>query len=250
MHKDHEMEFPIKALISFDKFLRQYDAMALSDDPQKAAKAKYILDAQAPYPELREGFEDVTLLEKHKDVIHIILQDAFSEVLGENEIKAASLPYFNLIFNSSKRLQKILDAAGKGYEPLIRDREEGLDYIMASTVILTFYYGFKLDYNRPYFYDIPDANGVIRHYRILYNADFIELFPTDLAKELTQDDVDELLANPHDLELWKEKIPPNSFISKGFVISNMFDVTSDQTISEIKSALISSDKRGNDNFTE
>ncbi|MBT8210140.1 MAG: GAF domain-containing protein [Eudoraea sp.] len=250
MHKDHEMEFPIKALISFDKFLRQYDAMALSDDPQKAAKAKYILDAQAPYPELREGFEDVTLLEKHKDVIHIILQDAFSEVLGENEIKAASLPYFNLIFNSSKRLQKILDAAGKGYEPLIRDREEGLDYIMASTVILTFYYGFKLDYNRPYFYDIPDANGVMRHYRILYNADFMELFPTDLAKELTQDDVDELLANPHDLELWKEKIPPNSFISKGFVISNMFDVTSDQTISEIKSALIASDKRGNDNFME
>ncbi len=248
MHMDHEMEFPIQALISFDKFLQQYDAMALSDDPQKAAKAKHILDAQAPYPELREGFTDTALLEKHKDVISIILQDAFSEILGENEIKAASLPYFNLIFNASNRLQKILKAAGKGYEPLIRDREEGLDYIMASTVILKFHYGYKLDFGRPYFYDIPDANGVMRHYRILYNADFMDIYPTDLAKDLTQDDVDELLENPDNLELWKEKIPPNSFISKGFVISNMFDVTSDQTISDIKSALIANDKRGNEDF--
>ncbi len=62
--------------------------------------------------------------------------------------------------------------------------------------------------------------------------------------------MDELLEQPENLELWKDKIPPNSFISKGFVISNMFDVTSDYTISDIKSALIASDKRGNKNFME
>ena len=250
MNKVAQKDFPLIPLLSFDKYLRQYDVMATGDDPQKAAKANYILEAQAPYPELREGFTDMGLLEKHKEVIHIILQDAFSEVLSKNEIKAASMPYYNLIFNTSKRFENILKEAGEGFEPVIRQREEGIDYIMASTVILSFYYGFKLDFSRPYFYDIPDVNGVMRHYRILYNADFMELYPTDLAKELTQDDVDELLENPDNLELWKEKIPPNSFISKGFVISNMFDVTSDYTISDIKSALIESDKRGNEYFME
>lgn len=250
MSIDLEKDFPIKPLISFDKFLRQYDAMAEGDDQLLAEKARSILEAQAPYPELREGFTDLSLLEEHKEVIKVILQDAFSEILGDNEIKAAALPYYNLTFNPSRRFQKILEEAGDKYSLDIRESEEGVDYIMASTVILKFHYGFKLDFGRPYFYDIPDSNGVMRHYRILYNVDFMDIYPTDLAKDLTQDDVDQLLENPDNLELWKEKIPPNSFVSKGFVISNMFDVTSDQTISNIKSALIASDKQWNDDFME
>ena len=239
---------PLQMLISFDKLLQQYDNMAKSDDAFLSSRAKYVLKAQAPFPELRDGFSDIKLLEKHKDVIRVILQDSFAEVLSENEIKAASLPYFDIVFNKSKRFQKILANAGEDFQPFIRDQDEGIDYVMGCTVILKFHYGFNLDFSRPYFYDIPDANGIMRHYRILYNADFIDIFPTDLAKDLTQADVDKLLENPEDLELWKEMIPPNSFISKGFVISNMFDVTAEHTISEIKTNLISNDKRGSETF--
>ena len=93
-----EKEMPLKHLISFDKLLKRYDAMAGSEDPSLATRAKEVLDAQAPYPFLRDGFEDVSLLEKHKDVIKIILRDSFAEVLTENEIKAASLPYYDIVF--------------------------------------------------------------------------------------------------------------------------------------------------------
>lgn len=245
-----EKEMPMKHLISFDKLLKRYDAMAESVDVSLAARAKEVLDAQAPYPFLRDGFTDISLLEKHKDVIKIILQDSFAEVLTENEIKAASLPYYDIVFNTSRRFQKILADAGPDFTPVIRNQEEGIDYIMGCTVILSYYYGFKLDFKRPYFYDIPDAKGVMHHYRILYNADFMEILPTENTPELTQDDVDELLESPENLDLWKEKLPPDSFISKGFVISNMFDVTAEQSISEIKSELIASDKRGSENFME
>ena len=239
---------PLKPLISFDKLLRHYDALVDSDDELLATRAKEILKAQAPYPELRDGFQDVRLLETYKDIISLILQDSFSPILSTNEIKAASLPYYDIFFNSSQRFQKIINDAGPGFEPVLRNQEEGLDYIVGCIVILNFYYGFHLDFSRPFFYDIPDANGVMRHYRILYNADFLELIPTDKAKDLVQEDVDELLANLYDIDLWMEKIPPNSFQSKGFVISNMFDVTAEHSISEIKSELIASDKRGSENF--
>ncbi len=237
---------PIQRVISFNKLLEYYDELAKSKDTFLAAKAKRVLDAQAPYPELREGFTDVTVFKKREDVIKIILEDTFADILGNNEIKVASLPYDNLIFSSSKRFQKILADAGPGFEPTIRNQEEDFNYIMAAVVVLNFYYGFKLDFSRPYFYDIPDAEGVMHHYRILYNADFLELMPTEKAKELTQDDVNELLENYDNIELWKEKIPPGSFISKGFVISNMFDVTAEHSISEIKSALISNEQEKDD----
>ncbi len=244
--KDKEM--PLQMLISFDKLLQRYDEMAKSTDTYLASKAQHVLKAQEPYPELREGFTDISLLTKYEDVIKVILQDSFSEVLGHNEIKTASLPYYNVLFNASPRFKKIVENAGTDYTPFLRNQEEGIDYIMACIVILNFHYGYQLDFSRPYFYDIPDANGIMRHYRILYNADFIEIIPTALSRDITQEDVDRLLENPEDLDLWKEMIPPNSFISKGFVISNMFDVTAEHTISEIKTALISSDKRGSENF--
>ena len=229
---------PMIQLVSFNKLLEHYDEQAKGDDAFLAKKAKYVLDAQAPYPELRDGFDDLSLLEKHKDVIKIILADTFSAILTKNEIKAASTPYANLVFNSSERFQKILQDAGEGFELEIRNMPEDLQYIIQCTVILNFYYGFKMDFKRPLFYDIPDANGVMRHYRILYNADFMEIVPTEKAKDLKQEDLDELLENFDNLELWKEKIPPQSFISKGFVVANMFDVTADHSISEIKSTLI------------
>lgn len=250
MVKYYEKEFPLERLISFHKLLEHYDRMVESDDVFLASKAKYILEAQAPHPELRDGFTDVSLLKKHEKVINIILQDSFSPLLGKNEIKTASLPYYDLIFNSTERFEQIISAAGEGFELKTRGVPEELSYIMGCAVILNFHYGYNLDFKRPLFYDIPDENGVMKHYRILYNADFMELIPTEKAKALTQADVDELLENFDNLEVWKEKIPPNSFLSKGFVISNMFDATSEHSISEIKSSLISNDKRAGESFVE
>ncbi|MBT8281532.1 MAG: GAF domain-containing protein [Muriicola sp.] len=248
MTTDVANEWPLKHLISFEKLLKRYEEMAEGDDAFLAEKAKRILEAQAPYPILKEGFTDVALLKEHKEVISIILEDAFSEVLTENEIKAASLPYRDVIFNATKRFKKILKDAGKEFVPVLTKEDVSLDYIMNCVVILKFYYGYNLDFHRPYFYKIPNKDGVFHYYRVLYNADFIDLYPTELAKDLSQDDIDELLENPNDLKLWKEKIPPNSFISKGFVIANMFDATAEQAISEIKSELIAANKRGSDNF--
>lgn len=251
MPLNNQENMPIQRVISFNKLLEYYDKLVDNEDTFLAAKAKYVLDAQRPYPELRDGFTDLTLLKKHEAVIKIILEDTFSDILGQNEIKTASLPYDDLVFNSSKRFKQILKDAGPDFVPVIRNQEEGMNYIMAAVVVLNFYYGFKIEFSRSYFYDIPDVKGVMHHYRILYNADFLELLPTNKAKDLTQDDVDELLENSDNIELWKEKIPPGSFISKGFVISNMFDVTAEHSISEIKSALISNEKEnGEESFMQ
>ena len=239
MNIDSIVEAPLIQLVSFNKLLAHYDEQLNSKDEFLVARAQYILDAVSPYPELRQGFSDLSIIEKHKEVIQIILSDTFSPVLTRNEIKAASM-----------RFNQILEDAGDDFELEIRNMPDSLQYIMQCTVILSFYYGFQMDFKRPLCYDIPDAKGVMRHYRILYNADFMEIEPTDQAKELTQEDVDELLDNFDDIELWKNKIPPNSFISKGFVISNMFDVTAELSISEIKSTLIGRNKRGSENFMD
>ncbi|NND25103.1 MAG: GAF domain-containing protein [Flavobacteriaceae bacterium] len=248
MNINDHFESPMLLKISFNKLIEKYEQMVDHDDEFISKKAQRVIDAQKPYPELREGICDVKLLDKYRKEIKIILEDSFSEVLTHNEIKTVSVPFHDFIFNSSERFKKIIKTAGKDFHLKILNMPEDDRYIIACTIILNFCYGYDLSFKRPFFYKIPDANGIMRYYKILYNADFTEIIPTKKAKKITQDDIDDLLDNFENIDMWKEKFPPHSYIFKGFVISNIFDVTDDQSISNIKSNLISEGKRKDSNF--
>ncbi|WP_431133778.1 GAF domain-containing protein [Psychroserpens mesophilus] len=247
---NHNLDSPFKLLISFNKLLTYYENLALSEDEFIAAKAKRVLKTATAFPILRDGFSDISILKEREKEIGIILQDSFSPVLTKNEIKTASVPFHNLIFNSSERFKSIIKDAGDDFELKMKNMPEDDRYIIACTIILSFCYGFNLSFKQPFYYEIPDAKGVIKFYIILYNADFIEIIPTKKAPKITQNDVDELLDNFENIELWKEKFPKDSYIFKGFVISNIFNVTDDQAISNIKTALIGEDKRQNEGFMD
>jgi len=248
MDINDNLESPLKLQVSFNKLLQHYEILADNDDEFISAKAKRILKTADAFPELRSGFNSISTLKERKKEISTILQDSFSPVLTKNEIKTASVPFHNLIFNSSERFKKIIETAGEDFELEIKNMPKDDTYIIACTIVLNFCYGYNLNFKRPFYYEIPDANGILRYYKILYNADFTEIIPNANAPKITQKDYDELLDNFENIELWKEKFPPNSYTFKGFVISNIFDVTDDQSISNIKSNLIGEGKRKNESF--
>ena len=237
------IESPFILKVSFNTFLNHYVDLAKNKNELISSKAKYILKIQESIPEFKEGFSDISLLKKYQKEINIILQDAFSEVLTNNEIKTASIPFHNIIFNSSKRFEKIIQDAGKGFEIKIFNMADHDRYIIACILILNTCYGYNINLKRPIFYEIPNSQGILKYYKALYNIDFMEIIPLDTAKGITKQDIDELLDNYDNLELWKEKFPPKSYLFKGFVISNIFDVTGDQAISNIKTNLIGKGNR-------
>ena len=68
------------------------------------------------------------------------LTDSFSPILTKNEIKTASTPFENLVFNSSERFRQILKDAGEDFDLTITNIPREFDYIMRCTVILKFHY--------------------------------------------------------------------------------------------------------------
>ena len=239
---------PLVLKVSFNKLLRHYEELAKSPEDFISAKARRVLKTAKPYPELREGFSNTQVLKDREREIEIILQDSFAPVLSQNEIKTASVPFHNMIFNASQRFKNIIATAGGNFSLNIDSMPENDRYIVACAIILDFCYGYNLNFKRPFYYEIPDAKGIMRYYKILYNADFCEIIPTDKAIKITEADYNELLDNFDNEALWKEKFPQGSYIFKGFVISNIFDVTDDQSISQIKSNLIGEDKRQDKDF--
>lgn len=250
MNLYEHIESPIILKISFKELLKTYEELSRSEDEFLAAKGKRILEIQKLYPELRDGFTDLNLLETYKKEIALILQDVFNPILTNNEIKTATVPFRNIIYNTSNRFNKIIKNAGEGFVLTIENMQEHDVYIATCIVILNNLYGYNLNFKRPFFYEIPDEKGVLKYYKILYNIDFCEIIPTDKAVKITQEDYDELLDNYGNIELWKEKFPLNSYIFKGFVISNIFDVTDDQSISNVKSNLIGRNKHYDGNFVQ
>ncbi|WP_298555536.1 GAF domain-containing protein [uncultured Algibacter sp.] len=248
MDINDNIESPMMLKVGFNKLLEHYENLSKNDDDFLSAKAKRVLNSAEPFPELRDGFSDTQVLKDREKEISIILQDSFAPVLTRNEIKTASVPFHDLIFNSSERFKNIIETAGEEFKLNIKNMPDDDRYIIACTIILNFCYGYNLNFKRPFYYEIPDANGIIRYYKILYNADFCEIVPTEKAKKITTEDYNELLDNFENIELWKDKFPANSYIFKGFVISNIFDVTEDQSISNIKSSLIGEDKRKDETF--
>ena len=235
-------------MVSFRKLLNRYRTFITSDNTLLADKASRILKIAEQHPVLENGFTDASYFTTHKSEIKNILEDVFSPLLTFNEIKTASIPFQDITFNTSERFKSIIKKAGADFELKIKNLPTDQRYIVGCTMILSFCYGYDVNFRRPFLYEIPDENGIIRYYKILYNADFTDITPNSNAPEITRQDYEELLDNFENIDIWKQKFPPHSYTFKGFVISNIFDVTDDQSISNIKSTLINIDKSDKHGF--
>lgn len=238
MKNTHLHESPFKTLISFHKVIDSLKVIAESSVDYRSNYAKALLAEMATKPEFVSGMEDFRLIEENADLIKNLLADLFPTALTHNEIKAATLPFYNISFNYSERFKKILKAAGRTFDVHIRDIDAHQFYVLNCILILNAHYHQELDFVKPLFYDIPDKNGIMRHYRILYNADFVEIYPSENARIISEDEIVELLDNYDNLALWKQKFPPESWVMKGFVIASLVDVTVENAVSNLKTFLL------------
>ena len=234
---ENQCDFPLQIKLSFEKVIDQLrEKFEVLPHYQEAIQG--YLEKIKDKPRLVEGLEYMEELEECKEEIHTILMTLFPYPLRKNEIKAASIPFVNIVFNKSDRFEKILKDAGPDYELTLKNYDTDQMYILGCTLILMFYYKYKINFKRPFFYDIPDANGMMRHYRVTYNADFTEIYPTEKAVDITDEDVAVLIDNFDNIDLWKEKFPPGSWVFKGFGLANLFDVTIDEALSSLKTNLL------------
>jgi len=244
----HVLPFDIS--LSFELLLKQYqERLAIEKNELVIQHLKGLLTSFEQYPVLSSGIKTTKQLKEHKDVIDLLMGDLFPQALSLNEIKAAGIPFQPVHFYYSKRFENIINIAGSDFEFKLVDFTEDEMYMMSCSYILGTYYKVNTDYQKPLYYPIPDKNGKVKTYRLAMNADFINISPTDKAIDITEEDIDLLLQNHGNIDLWKEKFPPNSWSLKGFILINFIDVTVDTVISDLKSDMLNHNIT-NDNFEE
>lgn len=204
----------------------------------RAQYAESLIEKTKNFKEFREGFQDETLLEKHADLIRLLLADIFPTGLTLNEIKATSVPITNITFNYTERFKNILNEAGRDFSMEFRQVDDDEFYIFCCCLILQAYFKKDIRTSLPFYYDIPDKNGIIKHYKITINSDFTEIFPTENAEIPSDEIVNYLMDNMDDVKMWKKYFPPESWYLKGFTIITLVDSTVEIALSELKSNII------------
>ncbi|WP_410699151.1 GAF domain-containing protein [Chryseobacterium sp. SIMBA_028] len=215
--------------------------------------AESLIDRTKNFTELKDGFQDISLLEKNEDLIRLLLADLFPTGLTNNEIKAASIPLSNITFNYTERFKGILKDAGKDFEIELRNINDNEFYVFCCCLILQTYFKKDIKSTIPFYYDIPNKQGIMKHYKITVNSDFTEIYPTEEAKIPSDDILDMLLENLDDFKLWKKYFPSQSWVLKGFTIISLVDCTSEVALSDLKSSMIEIDPEDlnpNENLTE
>src|SRR5258706_2468370 len=86
------MPFDIK--LSLERVFAFWEDKAANGSSTEQIHAKSILESVAHNPELRNPIGDINLIEKYQDEIKSLLSAMFPEILSNNEVKAASLPFF------------------------------------------------------------------------------------------------------------------------------------------------------------
>lgn len=244
-----DQDFPLDLRFSVSKLLDHYSKDLSSKDARLKKRAEEVKIITTKYPELVAGIKDLHSLSTYQKQIDTLLFDLFPRALQSNEIKIAAMPFQEEVLQATSRYKTIVANAGKDYVPEIKNFDDNHYYIMGCSIILMHFYGYNIDFRRPFYYEIPDHHKMLRYYRMLYNGDYIQIDRKENTPEITAEDVALLLDNFDNIDMWKEKFPPKSYIFRGFVIANFYDATVDVSISNLKSGLLQYDQEGT-NFTQ
>lgn len=240
----HTNTGPFTVKISLRLLKEKFETLLNSTNTLEQEQAKYALKLFNEHPALTQGTTSAETFLSEKPAIDQIMGMLFPAVLSDNEIRGAVLPYSNDVFYGTLRLQNIIDNAESDeniFNELFKDYRNSFD-LLTYAIILNSHYNYNIDFGRPKIISVTDKKGVRKRYRATFNGDYLDVYPNKEAIAITEDILNELLANSKDLSVWEKYFPKDSWTVEGFGIINLIDTTLDEQIDDLKTHLIQPNK--------
>ena len=236
------IEFPFKCVLSLERLIAFWDKILLEGHAVKTAIARTIHDELQKAPELRGPIEDLTVLEKHQELIDMLMSIVFPPAFYERDCSAAFVPFhFNSVYATPAFRRLMIHDGGEG---VIRANVDSRRwawgrFIKAYLRILQTFYGIELTFEYPLVVAVKDPDtGVDRHLNIVMDPQFAEVKKIGKLKPLPKSAEKHLLAHITDPNVWMELIPPHQFEFHGFGVMRAVDVTDQEVLSSLKRDLI------------
>src|SRR5690349_3395786 len=193
---NENVSLPTELFFSFRKLITWWEQQTENPDPLEAQKAIEVLKHISEFPQLAGVIADHEL-ETYQSQIEMLLKPFFPPISTRFDFKAAGIPFKTMFFNPTERFGKLIDASEGDVRISMKDKD--MMYVFACMVVLNGYYKAGINFLHDLHFDFHDKKtGILHRFLSKINAEFVDVFPNGNAKELTTDDINDLLAHFED----------------------------------------------------
>jgi hypothetical protein len=234
--------FPFACELSLAPLVTFWQQAAASDRSMRGVLARVVQGKLRGAPELLEPIEDLSVIDRHRELVDILMAVAFPQASWEQAYTAALRPFHLQSFYATPSFERLLmaeDGSLRGWVNVDEQTVHHVRILHAYVFVLQQVYGIDIDFEYPLILTAVDPDtGLDRHFRMNFDGRFMEVKTVGEVKPLSDEAKKRLLANLADPQVLMEIIPPERFILHGFAVLNAVEVTDQEVLSSLKRDLI------------
>ena len=234
---------PFTTKLSFAPLIRFWKSKLKSKDYSEAFMAEKIIQEVDKHPELLEPIEDIKLLDQQKNQVDLLLGSLFPSATRMSDLGKVISPFdINPIYVTPMLEELMHQNKVHFVMNECSDIIQCTMVISACSLILNKYYGQSIEVGSPMTYSIQNAwSKLPRFYKTNMNIDYVDIKKIKPLKPLSQQEINRLLSNIYDVDLWLEYIPPENFEFHGLILGKLIDITAEEALSRLKYSLLERD---------
>lgn len=235
-------EFPFRAVLDFRPLVKIWEQALSEVEPLRNAINDQLEKEFRKAPELLQPIEDLSILEKHEELVKTLMMLAFPAASWEHDYAAAFPPFQKESFYETPLYKRIMSANGGIWGAQSNLDPDSVAYgkiLRAYSYIAKKFYGIniRLDYPLVTTFNDPKT-GLARYFKPEIITNFTDVESIGEPRALSGPEKQQLCQNPFDLGLWMKLVPPENFVFYGFGIIKCIDITDQEIISGLKRDLI------------
>jgi hypothetical protein len=235
----------INSTLSFRPLMRAWEKVTKEGREGSRKQYSELLEKVNQYPELTEPIRDLSILEKHKDIIDQMMTTLFPVTLSDSEdLYGVSIPFqFKMVYSSQLFRNIFLDE--KGEQIMVPDNDTGKKLSVekmacAYQLVLARLYDVKIPGQITTIHPYPcPYTGLDRYMELELDTRFIEVKIKGELPELPKDckydcfSISDILTIPNIEQL----LPLSLFEFEGMVILRIREVTEREVLNNIRNRL-------------
>ncbi len=234
-----------ESVLTFRPFLNYIKNLKEKSSGNKTRLLSYIIEKYEQHPELL-GPVDVACVKDHEPLLELIYS-ILSPLIEDEELHywALSMPLRPVMFYSTNAYFNMVShiTQGKLTKQLSGEKLEKVRYNQLEfsySLILEKCYNISSFFKQEIIHSIKDEkSGLLRYFRMTIDRRFIEVYHNDPLPELKLETLQSIGHDHHEMIALVEKIIPLSmFRFEGFGIASITEVTSQQSIENIRSIIL------------
>jgi len=239
--------FPFRSTLSLAGLFDFWRLAAQDEDSPRAAVARQILKRLDENPALAQPLEDTALLDEHRDLLDLLMAAIFPAALWDTTIMAVAAPFSMRPFYTSLAFDRLRLIEKGCPDYLVRatftpDHMDEMRALHACYWILETVYQVELPSKKEMtFYLTDEETGLDKYFKLDFNMRFMTIESRETPRQLSEEEIQRLLAEPLNVSLWLNLIQPEHFEFRGFLVMTATEVTEQAVLSTLKDDLLRKD---------